>query len=755
MEFERTQTWTFEEVKALDLAIEKYGKNWELIIKEFGQEGKGLEDKATKIKLYQKARARALELFQKDLYSPQSKIYHVIIKPENFLKLLNKGSLVRKKKSPNEKKVKEQKVTVASSPKKQKTEWTEDEDNKLISAYNEFRKLQMESGKRFSIYEKIVEKHPELKDRHKDMVLRDRVGLLQSRIVKRGEFVEFPARRSWLDYKKWLFNDKCQQFVYCFKEVTSGCGRIITERELMTTGLSCKCGKGYLELAKYTKKYPHITYIISEKGKSLTEEVLYVGYTTNLSERLQVHKRNFLKDKEYTVRITTRLSEQTALRIFKGIKNYSNNTKCFYTIKDNLIEKLNNLQEPNLKFLYEIPLEPDYCYHSKSGDLITKPTLNFELLKSRQSKSWCYIRNPNKQIQEHCECVIKCPIRSIVNQWKGLEKYYPLNLEQLSKSWIKEDSKIDYSIGIAERSKEFLLSCIKRKTNLKDASIKNYTSIISNLCDKSGLLESITDFKKILECIYKNSKGDSLLEKRLSMIPIIYNTLTPIEQETVFGTNHSEIYNTLYTKFIQLKNQRDTEKQNGQKSKKQEENWIEYDEMVNKFKEYKQIPEITDGVKYDTYLAIKLHLFQATIRNDYRTVKLFDYDTELDNYIDWNTKEFVFNNYKTHETYGKIKTPIKKDVIDDIEKVRKYRLQNKHMYLLNSENNTEITSSTYSLRIGKQMEKIYNKHITPTTMRNIYTSFIRKDELPLETSKKLAMDMHHSESTSRSVYRKI
>jgi predicted GIY-YIG superfamily endonuclease len=745
MNFERTQTWTFEEVQALDIAIEKYGQNWELIINEFGLPGKPLEWKATKIKLYQKARARALELYQKDLYSTKSKVYHIIIKPENFLKLVEKGSLSKKKllKPPT--------APVASKlsppePKKQKTYWTEEQDLMLISAYNEFKKLQVETGKKFSVYNKIVEKHPELKERHKSMVLRDRVGLLQSRIVKKGEFVEYPARRSWHDYRKWLFNEQSQQFVYCFKEVTSGCGRFISERELMTEGLSCKCGRLYKELAKYTRKYPHITYIITEKGKSLTEEVLYVGYTANLSERLQAHKSNLLKDKEYTVRITTRLSEETALKIFKGVKNYVDNTKTYCTLGS----KITNINNDE----YVPDNTESYIYHHElSGILMTNTSMVKEYVHRINGK-WCYIKDSSKDIQEECKCNIKCPVRSIVNQWRGLEKYYPLKIEEVSKIWSNDKNEIDYTIGIAARTKEFLLECIKRKVSLKESTIKGYYNNIKMLCEKANLIENITDGNKILNTIYKTCKNNSTLEKYLMMIPIVYRTLSDNEKEIVFGINHFSIFTILSNEFIKIKKTRDEERASGQKSQKQIENWIEYNVLVDMFKKYKA-PSMEDGVEYDTYFAIKLHLFQVAIRNDYRTVKLFDYDPESDNYIDWDKKCFVFNEYKTAGTYGKISTEIKQEVIKDIEQIRQYRMEKRLIYLLNSENNTPLSTSCYSNRISAQMKKICDKHISPIMLRNIFVSYIRKDEIVAEASKQLAKDMHHSEHTSRTIYRKL
>ena len=142
------------------------------------------------------------------------------------------------------------------------------------------------------------------------------------------------------------------------------------------------------------------------------------------------------------------------------------------------------------------------------------------------------------------------------------------------------------------------------------------------------------------------------------------------------------------------------------KTEKEASNWVDHDTLVKKFEQYySKKPPCTDK-KYTHYLALALHLYQASVRNDYRTVKLYGYNPETDNYIDWDKKVFVFNDYKTAKYHGQIIIPIKDCIIQDLEDIRTYRAKQGCKYLIQIKDDKEMSSEAYSgmlLRITRKL----------------------------------------------------
>ena len=114
-----------------------------------------------------------------------------------------------------------------------------------------------------------------------------------------------------------------------------------------------------------------------------------------------------------------------------------------------------------------------------------------------------------------------------------------------------------------------------------------------------------------------------------------------------------------------------------------------------------------------------------------------------------NKKTFVFQEYKTAKTNGRVDKPINKELNSILNLYLKYH---KSKYLLLDAKNNPITANGLGKIITKAFE-FTGKKVTLNLLRHIYISS-KIDLDAIKASKKMAEDMHHSVEMSES-YAKI
>jgi hypothetical protein len=537
-------------------------------------------------------------------------------------------------------------------------------------------------------YRLIVKDYPILASQNIGMRIRDRIVSLQKKTVQEKT------------------NDK-QFFINC-----PLCNRFISEKELIQTGLYCYCGVTISNMSKATKKYSTVVYIISKKGNTLTDPVEYVGATTNLYNRLQ----SWIENLDITVRITFRLSEKRAIGIFNPLRNnnvFDLNSKELHW-REHDITTLNSAG-----IIHGIPIEidTDYCYLEQSIS---------------------------------CECSVPCQIRAILNQFKGLPKYYPLDYSLVSRKC--GNNSIDYSIGLpCEYSERFLVQCSQRNQDVKKSTKKAYAKDAATLFNLKLFRISPDEILMLLTKSYANST----LCRMLSCINIIIMNMTISERKQILGENYINIRNTFIQMSRDIRTHIRKSKDEHQKTKKEEFLWVDYETLMQNISDYyKKTPQVGTR-EYENYVLIRLHTIQASIRNDYRTVKLFNYNEDYDNYIDWDTKTFVFNDIKNSKFVGKIQTPIDSEILEDIKNIRNLRKSQGSNLLLHSKIQRIIATNTYTTRLQNILKKVTGKPIGSQMLRKITVSYFRRNEPTTKENREFTNKMHHSENVSRTIYRKV
>ncbi len=710
--------WTKEEETAISEGVKRYASNWGKIKEEYGPNGNGvLNSRIDGTKIATKARDMA-----RKRYESGEDIGH--------FKCILTDSLKKEK----------TKITHPKKEKKNKEEWTEEQDILLLKGYELYK----------NDYKRIVEENPILENHYNynKMRLRDRIASLQINAIREGNVPKMlvPGKEMLINKEYYAKN---KMYISC-----PDCKRNIDEKFLLEEGLKCECGIEGRVLGKSLKKYGEVVYIISEKDKTLTDEVEYVGITDDIFKRLYMHKK-WMSEKEWTIRISLRLSERRAIRIFKPKRNSEKLASCAksYTFrinqKDIIWEEEDEilLRDKYSDIKYSASKAKIYCRESiNTAGIIEGHLMDID-------ESWCYLIDT-----EECECDIPCKIRGIWNNFKNLPKYYPLDEKYTKiKSGVKYERNIDYSIGLpCERTERFIIEAVQRNKSIGDSTKRLYAENMRMLSRNKILDEYMYPEEFIIKL--KQRYNDGTLSGLLTIINILMMNCKPEEKEILFGKEWRR-YRDIYISISKIERERLNKISDTQtKTEREIKNWIEYPELIKLVDEYyKDIPK-KESDEYQKYMLIQLHLRQASIRNDYRTVKLFDYNVETDNYIDWEEGIFVFNKYKNVKSLGRITSKIRDEIlpiISNIREIRKSQKCNMLVYLKDGEEYREMTSNGYSSLLKRKLETITGKTIGSQMLRKIVVSYTRRGEMPYIESKEFSQKMMHSEGVSKRTYRKL
>lgn len=581
------------------------------------------------------------------------------------------------------------------------------------------------------------------------------------------------------------------------------CKRLLTEKNLFNVGLYCECGIKCLDLAK--RIVVRVTYLIFDENNPI-----YVGTSKTLYDRLIQHSKDKIRldISKHTIKVSLLHSEIILTKIFKPTLNIIQNNNADMVTFSNGSYKNNNYNK--LSFVYYRDLSKvKYPWHREGkGDhqsKIRKGIFSDDIILKKKNDEdnslfscgvifgnvkiidmkYCFI----KDITE-CRCSIVCSVRSIINSFKNLNKWQPIENDLVKENILRNEiniKEIDYSIGkgLPVRTKEFLTEVVIRNKTIKDTTKKAYIENIKLLYNE-GLLENSSTYEILYDWLndvvfikYSESRNQTLL----NVISLLFNQTTLKEKLLLWGNDWFTFYRkfTIFNKYYKEKLQRDY----NDKSNSEDKNWIEYPKLLEiveeerknimeKFKDKKNINEL------QKYVILMLHVKQAALRNDYNTVMLFDYDENKDNYLVWEDKivsinicgticindidyidgfnreyKFVFNEYKTSKFLGRYEIDVKDDVKEDLALLVDYRIKTGSKYLIIRLNGNCIDSPGYSQMLTEYTQKLTGKSIGSSLLRKIYISHMRKNELTNKESKELAKNMMHSEEIQRSLYRKV
>jgi len=287
--------------------------------------------------------------------------------------------------------------------------------------------------------------------------------------------------------------------------------------------------------------------------------------------------------------------------------------------------------------------------------------------------------------------------------------------------------------------------------------------------------QSLNLYKRNLTKLNKNKpiKNFNFLKNKEEILGVIKD-LKPTTQRSYIISVCSVLrdnakYKKLYLEYFDLLKQSNNDlKVNTDKSEAQKENWISSEEIDNIYETKKKdiLDKIGNKRKIDTslfdeltnFLILSLYtLIQPRRNKDYALMKL-SHNKEDDNFnyvtMDKKTKKamFILNKYKTDKKYHSVEIDIPntlKEILILYLKFHPHRNQlqepNYDFHLLVDKQGEPFKNST---EITKRLNKIFDKKISSSLLRNIYLTGkysgvmeeLQKDTKAMATSVSTAMN---------------
>jgi len=125
-------------------------------------------------------------------------------------------------------------------------------------------------------------------------------------------------------------------------------------------------------------------------------------------------------------------------------------------------------------------------------------------------------------------------------------------------------------------------------------------------------------------------------------------------------------------------------------------------------------------------------------------------DTDKGNFLILNKmkmpEKFIFNEYKTSDTYGKQIIDVPDEIQDIIHKyILNNDLKNKdYLFYLDRNKREPYDEGAFSVIFSNVFKKVYGKHITNQMFRKSYATYFNKRAKNLGEKKKYANDLSHS-----------
>ena len=289
--------------------------------------------------------------------------------------------------------------------------------------------------------------------------------------------------------------------------------------------------------------------------------------------------------------------------------------------------------------------------------------------------------------------------------------------------------------------------------NLSESTIKVYMRNMRILNGNKELktLSFLTRKDEIMNKL--NLKNENTKRNYLITICSILNSMS----------SNTKLYKYYYDELISLNRKLKEHEGKNIKSEKQDENWIEQDEVnkilsqrmdeaneiYEKYNEYDILPNKKLYNKFLETLVLALYTLQPPRRNkDYILMKIIkgepkeDADKDI-NYIDMKNGYFYFNNYKTSKTELKDGDSLKIKINDKLfDLIRKFNKFNDNNYLLSNYDGNNYTESNFITKILNNIFKDENKKISSTMLRHIFLS--NKFSDVTDEQRDIAKKMSHS-----------
>ena len=263
------------------------------------------------------------------------------------------------------------------------------------------------------------------------------------------------------------------------------------------------------------------------------------------------------------------------------------------------------------------------------------------------------------------------------------------------------------------------------RSHLTESSIKTYASILSSLYRKMTQTDKLEE-EDIQDYFCKNAK------KTIDFLKDLEPTKrkTVLSALTILCLHHPQC--EVYRAKMKEDSNHVRENYTDEKTDKQEENWVEWDDVLSIHNQMgKEVGPLftkkplspTDFNRIQDYVLLSLYVLNEPRRSeDYAKMWIRDYDkkdTEV-NYIDKGN--FIFQKYKTSSLYGTQKIAISPKLKTLLGKW--IRLNTSPYLLVSPVSNKPLNQ----VQINQRLNKIFGKKVGSSMLRHSYLSKVYNRE---------------------------
>ncbi len=285
---------------------------------------------------------------------------------------------------------------------------------------------------------------------------------------------------------------------------------------------------------------------------------------------------------------------------------------------------------------------------------------------------------------------------------------------------------------------DFITKLKENRPNLSLSSYRTYTSILRNLLNKLDT-KDLNIFKNEPEKVIKILKDTDANKRKTILSAIIVFIEKDASKQTI------KKYRDIMIEDVETyKKEQETQ----EKTDKQKENWMSYDEVLKVYNDlkndtkhlFKKTTKLTNEEfqQLQNFVILSCMILIPPRRLlDWTEMKVKNINESTDNYIKDN-KIFVFNKYKTSKFYGsqELEIPIKLRNI-----LKKWLKINTNDFLFIDRHNRKL----YPTTLNQRLNRIFDRNLGVSMLRHIYISDnVLKDIPKLDNLKKIAKDMGHS-----------
>ena len=327
---------------------------------------------------------------------------------------------------------------------------------------------------------------------------------------------------------------------------------------------------------------------------------------------------------------------------------------------------------------------------------------------------------------------------------------------ETEKSVLESEKSVLEVRRLKERVEVFSKAMDRDKTKQESTKLTYLMNI--RKMDEYGMLRNVNEAEETIKAMEEHYSRVTI-KRNIFALASLLRQLELYEFNGLFEKNYKlEEKTDLEKGYRILGDCYDVKKERGVKSEKQEKNWMTREELLKVLykckEELKKLGRKATRNEIQFYVALSLLVNQNALRNDFSSVKIRNYNVEVDNYLDVCRGVFVFNNFKTaREWNSRQEYVVKEEAKEALEMLLNERKEDEEWLFMDSKG-CMMTKNNFGKLMILNMQRKTGKSVGSQMIRNIQVTHENKSGMKIGEKMEMARQMMHSAITAEKVYNK-